>query len=115
MKVARSLFLVGLAATSSVLFNASAANAASCTDYSVVASDSSGKFVGQKCVSGNTIYVKGTVYDLEADGLCVSIVVTYRYNNYTDYSPRACPKGDTDTFSTPTREGTTATIQLRLS
>lgn len=62
---------------------------------------------------GTQVRVSGGVSDSDADGRCAQVYATY--NNYggTDYSPRACPEGDFDSFTFPWRAGTNAFVYLR--
>lgn len=68
----------------------------------------------RECHDGNNVRVNGSVTDLDADGQCGQVYATYNnFVNVTDYSPRACPKGQTDTFTFPWRAATDAYIYLR--
>lgn len=48
--------------------------------------------------SGGTATVSGSVRDTKADGLCAQVHVIFA-NGASSYSPRACPAGQTRTFS----------------
>ena len=67
----------------------------------------------RECFDGATVRVNGTVTDTDADGQCGQVYASYNLYQGTDYSPRACPKGQTDTFTFPWRSGTDAYIYLR--
>ena len=63
--------------------------------------------------NSTTIYVNGTVTDKKSDGLCAQVYASYNVYTGTDYGPKACPKGQVQTFQLPTRAGTDAFIYLR--
>jgi hypothetical protein len=58
--------------------------------------------------SANTAKVTGIVEDRKADGLCVQILVKWYDRGQlidTDYSPQACPKGNSDRFTMTPGDG----------
>ena len=67
----------------------------------------------RECYDGSLIRVNGTVTDTDADGQCARVYATYNVYQGTDYSPTACPKGTTVTFTLPWRSGTDAYIYLQ--
>jgi hypothetical protein len=66
-----------------------------------------------ECRSGGYVQVRGYVEDTDADGECAQVYANYSSGLETDYSPRACPKGDRKDFVFPSRQADDAYVYLR--
>jgi hypothetical protein len=122
-KLFAGLAAIGIA-TAGIVGTAAAPAAASAT--AILCDDSwsifvdGGKAVVRECHNYDTgqVRVNGWVEDTKADGRCAQVYADYWGNPgyYTgrDYSPRACPEGQRDTFTLPWRTANDALIYLRV-
>jgi polyisoprenoid-binding protein YceI len=119
MRTAIRVAAAGLIALAPTVLAASTAMAAPVTPAAVTcgayaARDTSGAHaMVRECYDGSLVRVNGTVTDTDADGQCARVYATYDVYQGTDYSPTACPKGKTVTFTLPWRAGTDAFIYLQ--
>lgn len=108
------LVTVALLAAGGVLMTQTAASAAvTCQPRYYINVPGGQAYIDECYRYGTQVRVSGGVSDSDADGRCAQVYATY--NNYggTDYSPRACPEGDFDSFTFPWRAGTNAFVYLR--
>lgn len=63
-----------------------------------------------ECSSGK-VRITGWVKDTRPDGKCARVKATYP-DNYTYYSPAACPAGESRSFSSPWRKGSSINAYL---
>lgn len=107
------LALVASMSVGGVLASTSAANAAVCQNAYSIAIPGGYAVINECYRNGNEVQVSGSVTDRDADGRCARVYAKYNVYSGTDYSPQACPEGQTDYFTFPWRAGTDAFVYLQ--
>lgn len=87
--------------------------AGQCGPYFTITTSGATATVRECRPNSTQIYVNGSVTDTASDGQCARVYASYNKYTGTDYGPLACPKGETKTFTLPTRNSTDAYIYLQ--
>lgn len=87
--------------------------AGQCGPYFTITTSGATATVRECRPNSTQIYVEGSVKDTASDGQCGRVYASYNKYTGTDYSNMACPKGETENFRFPTRNGTDAYIYLQ--
>lgn len=96
-------FAAAAAVAGGLVVGAQPAFAASCGD-TLTPSVSGGKATWTVHCTSTGVYASGWVEDTAADGKCAAVKFNYP-DGSTWATARACPKGDRDYFTSPTRTG----------